>query len=352
MSLDTPWICPPCRGRLVPGPSRWECRGCGRAFDDWRGIPDLRTRQDGYLDNDRDRAYAAVLLADFDRLDFPAFLARYFELSPELPDDLKRRQIEHLRTAPGRTRRWIAAMREADPPWLDLGCGSGSFLEVAGRTIPGMMGVDIALRWLLVARKRLDEAGLPELPLACACAEDLPIADAALGGVVAGDVIEHVSDQAATLAEAHRTLREGGRLFLASPNRFSLAPEPHVQVWGVGYLPRRWMAPYVRWRRNVDFRAIRTLGYAEWRRLLRQSPFRGGEVMVPPLPPDDLDGFGFLKRGIAKTHNGFVGARPGQWVGRRIGPLFHVHCQKSVARTPNGTSPATRRRSTPSIEPG
>ena len=167
---------------------------------------------------------------------------------PRSRPHLRRRQIAHILTAPDRVRGWLDALGlpEGAGPLLDLGCGSGSFLSSVGGSGREVAGVDIALRWLIVARKRLDEEGLGHVPLACGCAERLPFADRGFAGVVAGDVIEHVADQAATLAEAHRVLRPGGRLFLASPNRFSLAPEPHVQVWGVGFLPRAWMAGYVR----------------------------------------------------------------------------------------------------------
>src|SRR5262249_46083131 len=140
--------------------------------------------------------------------------------------------------------------------------------------------------------------------------------------------------------------RPGGRLFLASPNRFSLAPEPHVQVWGVGYLPRRWMAPYVRWSRGVDFRAVRTLGVGAWRRLLRTSPFGGGTVTVPPLPREDLAQFGPLKRSVARLYNAGVATRAGRWLGLRVGPLFHVVCVKPGGEGLRPPSPATRRRST------
>jgi hypothetical protein len=50
-------------------------------------------------------------------------------------------------------------------------------------------------------------------------------------------------------------------------NRFSLAREPHVYLWGVGFLPRRWQAPYVRWRRDASFENIGLLSYRELRRL-------------------------------------------------------------------------------------
>ena len=80
------------------------------------------------------------------------------------------------------------------------------FLAALGAEGRRLLGIDIALRWLLVARKRLDEEGLGHVRLACACAERLPLADQTVSGVVAGDVIEHVVDQSATLAEAHRVL--------------------------------------------------------------------------------------------------------------------------------------------------
>jgi SAM-dependent methyltransferase len=200
------------------------------------------------------------------------------------------------------------------------------------------------MRWLLVARKRLDEAGLARFRLVCGCAERLPIHDQSVGTMIAGDVIEHVRSQTEALAEAHRILVPGGRIFLASPNRYSLAPEPHVQVWGVGFLPRGWMTAYVRFWSGVDFRAIRTLGLREWRRLLRESPFRGGDLWAPGLPREDLVQFGPVKRTVARVYNRLLSVRPGQAMAKRFGPLFHVVCQRAEPRDPS-TSPATPLRS-------
>jgi SAM-dependent methyltransferase len=331
---------------------RWDCTGCGSGFRALRGIPDLRTGEDVYLANEDDWAFAKALDADFERLDFRGLLYRYYSLSTEITPELMRRQVTHILSAPGRARRWLDGIGDRGTgPVLDLGCGTGSFLAAVGREVPTAVGVDIAMRWLLVARKRLDEEGLGRLPLACACAEGLPLADASLSGVVAGDVIEHVADPAAALAEAYRVLRPGGRVFLASPNRFSLAPEPHVQVWWVGYLPRVWMAPYVRWVRGIDFRAIRTMGYTEWRRLLRASPFGGGRISVPPLPPADLASFGPVKRSAARLYNAAVATWPGRWAARAVGPLFHVVCEKPVSparAAPHAPTQAIRRHSRPS----
>jgi SAM-dependent methyltransferase len=309
---------------------------------------------DVFLANRDDWEFALRLNEDYDRLDFRGLLERYYELSPEIPPALRARQIEHILGGP---ERFVAALRRslrlrclvACDRVLDLGCGTGSVLHALAGGPLGLpteerwlWGVDIAMRWLLLARKRLDEAGFPGVRLVCGCAEALPFADASFGGITGGDVIEHVADQSATLAECHRVLKPWGRLHLATPNRFSLAPEPHVQVWGVGFLPRRWMGPYVRWVRGVDFRAIRTLDLREWRTLLRASPFGGGEIEPAVLSEADLRAFRPLKRALARIYNA-AATGPGGPAVLAFGPFFQIHCSRTEA--PPGPSPATRPRS-------
>ncbi len=221
-------ICPACASTLRPGLSVWSCPGCDSRFPALRGIPDLRTADDLFRSNRDDWAFARELDSAFDRLDFRGLLDLYFDLEPEVPPGLRDRQIGHILTAPGRAGQWVEALGESGRigPILDLGCGSGSFLAApAARSLPAV-GVDIALRWLVVARKRLDEDGLEAVRLVCACAERLPFRDAGFSGIVAGDSIEHVESAERTIAESHRVLRPGGLLVMATPNRFSLAPSP------------------------------------------------------------------------------------------------------------------------------
>ncbi len=325
--------CPTCLGPLELGQHVWRCRSCRASNRCLRGIPDLRTREDLYLSNTDDWAFALNLDAAFGRLDFRGLLGLYFELSPEVASDQRARQIGHILTAPARVAHWVDALGPDLPggPWLDLGCGSGSFLAAVGRE-RAVIGLDVAMRWLVVARKRLDEEGLPHIQLACGNAERMPFRDEAFAAVVAGDVIEHVADQPTTLAESHRVLRLGGRLFMASPNRFSLAPEPHVGVWGVGFFPRRWMAPYVQAVRRRDFRAIRTLSYVGWKRLVRRSPFGQASIVCPSLTPADLGGMPRLKRGLAAAYNRVVRSWMGQRLMWAVGPLFHVVATREFAQ--------------------
>ncbi len=247
-----------------------------------------------------------------------------------------------------RSTQWVEALDlgPGSGALLDLGCGSGSFLAARARGFGPAVGLDIAMRWLILARKRLDEEGLRSTRLVCGCSEDLPFPASSFHAIVAGDVIEHVNDQAATLAEAHRVLRPGGRLIMATPNRFSLANEPHVGVWGVGFLPRRWMIPYVRLVSKQDFRAIRTLGLGEWKKLLKDSDFAATRILAPPLPAEDLRRFGPIKRLLAGAYNRLISSSIGQGIAKRVGPLFHILAERGE-RSARESIPATPHRSTP-----
>jgi SAM-dependent methyltransferase len=112
----------------------------------------------------------------------------------------------------------------------------------------------------------------------CGNAETLPFPDGTFHRVVALGTLEHCRDPAAALREVRRVLRPGGVFLARSANRFSVLPEPHVGVWGVGWLPRRWADPYVRWRSGRSYRHHRLLGPGEWRRLLRRAGLVAVEV--------------------------------------------------------------------------
>ena len=334
-------LCPSCLGATPEGgPRAWACPGCGATYRGLRGVPDLRKTEDDYLPPGGDWDRAVALDDAFDRLDFRGLLDLFFDLAPEVDAASRRVQVGHILSAPDRALGWLDALGPLATwgPLLDLGCGSGSFLASAAAPGRSMIGIDVAMRWLLVARKRLDEEGLAHVPLVCGRAESLPFAPATFSGVVAGDVIEHVADQPRTLAEAHRVLIPGGRLFLAAPNRFSLTPEPHVGVWGVGFLPRSWMSSYVRRMSGRDFRDVRTLGKGEWRRLIERSPFENARLFAPRLPESDLVRFSPIKRRLGRAYNRAIAHPAGQAVARAIGPLFHVVCERPRAMSARGES--------------
>jgi SAM-dependent methyltransferase len=167
---------------------------------------------------------------------------------------------------------------------LDIGCGLGSGLfALAGRSRLAI-GLDILLSDLLIAKKRFAEAGVDNVAFVCCSALELPFREGGLDLLNAIDVIEHMPEQPQFLAETRRVLRPGGVFFFNSPNRYSLlSREPHVKLYGMGYLPRRWMEPYVRWRRGCGYRGKRLLSYFELRRMLRET--YGSSAAVWPILP-------------------------------------------------------------------
>lgn len=128
---------------------------------------------------------------------------------------------------------------------LDIGCGLGTYVRRFRAFSPHVYGIDVDAPRLKEGAAR----GTPNLMVAVA--ERLPFADETFDVVVLNEVIEHVSDDAATLREAVRTLRPGGAVIIYAPNR--LYP---FETHGV-YLGKRYIfgnIPLVNWLPN----AVRT----------------------------------------------------------------------------------------------
>jgi ubiquinone/menaquinone biosynthesis C-methylase UbiE/uncharacterized protein YbaR (Trm112 family) len=94
---------------------------------------------------------------------------------------------------------------------LDLGCGTGSMLELLTRRDQRVVGLDLRPEGLHKMRRKLPEAWLLQ-----AEATNLPLMDGAFDAVLALDILEHVDDQR-LLAEIQRVLRPGGLAIIAVP---------------------------------------------------------------------------------------------------------------------------------------
>ena len=327
------WRCPRCRGGLAFGPDRLQCAECDATYPVVAGLADLRLPYPSAIDAAADADEAARLAEAADVLPLDELIRR--ALASRSPDQwsaprllLRTRQSlqapERLR---GELRDWLRPCAESGGPVLDAGCGFGGLIAAAGGEGIEMVGVDASLVNLVVARRLLGERGLSAV-LAAALVEHLPLADGAVAGVVALDVVEHVADPAIFVREIARVTRRGGLLALSTPNRFSLAAEPHVGVWGVGWLPRVWQAPYVRWRTGITYSYVRLLSAREIRRLLRREGGSSCEVEVPPVPADEIAAFGPRRRYLAALYNRLARRRWMRAPLRWVGPFFHVIARK------------------------
>ena len=130
------------------------------------------------------------------------------------------------------------------------GCGVGMYVAHLLPVSPRMVGLDIEF-----PRVRDTQAYTPNV--VCGAGEYLPFADGSHDMVISHEVLEHVSDDRATIVEMVRILKPGGRIVLFCPNR-GYPFETHGIYWRskyhfgniplVNYLPRRWrdkLAPHV-----------------------------------------------------------------------------------------------------------
>jgi len=305
-------VCRDCGGAFGSEPGAIRCEGCGGAHEVVHGIPDLRPEPP---DRPRHGEHCRMLMDRWASSSYAELFALHF---PRDDDALDRLRREHEELAPRRGERRWGQIEQAtsavglSPPTggtaLDIGCGLGSGLFALAGRAKLAVGLDIMLSDLLMAKKRFAEAGVDNVAFVCCSALDLPFRAGALDILNAIDVVEHMPDQGQFLAETRRVLRPGGIFFFNSPNRYSLlSREPHVKLYGMGYLPRRWMEPYVRWRRGCGYRGKRLLSYFELRRLLRGA-YGASAAIWPILPSPGLPGMlrgvgGAIAAPILPQHN-------------------------------------------------
>ncbi|MFW6108230.1 MAG: methyltransferase domain-containing protein [bacterium] len=304
--------CPTCRSTLAERPGTLRCQACDRDYEVIHGIPDFRPEPP-----DRPR-HGDVCLRVIDLWETSTYRELWALYHDRDPSALGQLWDRHEAAAPERgERRWGQIVQAAravgcqvtpDAAALDLGCGLGSALFALAPRATLAVGLDILLTDLLLAKKRFLEANIDNVALVCGSGLHLPFPDQSFAVANATDVVEHMPDQPRFLAEAERVLAAGGCFFFNSPNRYSLlSREPHVGLWGVGWLPRRWQEPYVQWRLGRPYRGKRLLSAFELRRLARGA-FGDRHRIWSFLPRPGLGGavlrlVGTLGRPILPQHN-------------------------------------------------
>lgn len=307
--------CPACRSPLRDG----DCRGCGRAFPIVAGLPDFRLQSDRYLELGAERAKAERLAALAATTDVHGLARHYYDMTRDVGPERRSRYLAHIHHAERRGAA-LAARLPLQGRVLEVGCGTGGLLVAAARRGIAIEGADIAARWLVLARRRLDDQGIA-VPLVAAGADRLPWRDQCFDAVVADSVLEHLDDPAAALREWARVVRPGGRLLIWSPNRFTLTSDPHTGLWGVGWLPWRLADGYVRWRGRGAW-TVRPCSADGARRLAASSGWRSirvGSVAVP----EDWARTG-RERSLIRLSSTIGEWPPGRIILRWFGPLWQL----------------------------
>jgi len=265
------FVCPICKGALTTSRSDFHCKPCERDYPVESGIPDFRVFRDPYLSFSEDRARTQFVIKALNRLPLRELLTHYWGFSDVTPPLLREKFVENAMKGEARGQRLFDLVshqgKQLPGRIIDIGCGTGNFLAIAARHTDQAVGIDIAMRWLHLSRRRFMDNKL-ELPaLVCCCAEYLPFKSSSFDTVVMASTFEFLHNPAQSLIETVRILEDDGECWVNTVNRYSLAMNPYSHLWGVGFLPKPWQIAYVRKRRDANFENITLHSYPQIRKI-------------------------------------------------------------------------------------
>ncbi|MCB1016206.1 MAG: glycosyltransferase [Acidimicrobiales bacterium] len=154
---------------------------------------------------------------------------------------------------------------------VDVGCGTGAVLEALAGRYARTVGTDLSLLAADRASRLVGPASGPVL----ARAEALPFRDASAALLTSLDVLEHLDDDVAALAELRRVVRDDGVLVLAVP-AYEWAWSDHDVVLGHR---RRYTVPRLRRvAEDAGLDCVRVTYFHSWLAplafLIRRTPLR------------------------------------------------------------------------------
>ena len=130
----------------------------------------------------------------------------FYERMPALPVPLDRGRL---------AKQWLPERAEL----LDIGCGAGYHVRHLARKAKRVVAIDVDRVALQVARRRVRSSRVQFLHYD---GVSLPFADGSFDAVTLLDVLEHVPDREALVAEIDRVLRPGGVWTVSVPYRGAL----------------------------------------------------------------------------------------------------------------------------------
>ena len=295
-------VCPRCRGSLELQSSSYLCLNCGATYHLQGGIPNMRVFPDPYLTDEEDKSRTGFIIEALDRYRLQPLLEYYWSVSDVTPVPLREKFIRSVMLGEKKAERILRILSDTtfrEPVRaqraLEIGSGTGNFLAAANSRFKQTVGIDIAMRWLHVSRRRFMDRDIDTPPLVCCCAESLPFPDSYFDLIVCSATLEFTRDHDQVFREWARVLTDDGAVYISTVNRYSITQDPYVYLWGVGFLPRTWQAGYVRWRRQASYENIRLHSFNEIRSMARKH-FSAVEFALPDISDEALQYFPVSKR--------------------------------------------------------
>ena len=248
------WVCPRCKGELRLLDDASYCSVCERRYESFLGIPDFRL---DFQESENQVALAREFYTNWEELTYEDMVRARFRglrqraleagkdpASFKMWDKDERAHLSSYLTRGCLHTTIVRNMvrREGASTYVgrlvDIGCGWGrDLLHLAGLA-DDVLGVDVSTFSLLMTKKLLDEQGVTNVRLVLAQGEYLPVPPQSVDAMNSSATIEHFPNPGAFLAEVSRCLKTPSWLVLYYPNRFSILPETHCGIWGLGWVSR------------------------------------------------------------------------------------------------------------------
>jgi 2-polyprenyl-6-hydroxyphenyl methylase / 3-demethylubiquinone-9 3-methyltransferase len=164
---------------------------------------------------------------------------------------------------------------------VDIGCGGGLFAEEWARMGARVIGVDPSAPSLQTARAHAESQGI-SIDYREGTGEKLPLEDASVDIACCVDVLEHVSNLDAVLAETARVLRPGGVYLFDTINRTRLSKFVMIKLFQ-DWRFTAWMPPKLHaWEQFITPDELRSA--------MRRSGLDGRDIVGigPGLKPPTL----------------------------------------------------------------
>jgi SAM-dependent methyltransferase len=172
---------------------------------------------------------------------------------------------------------------------LEVGCGTGVFLEAAATTGADIVAIDLSADLLAQASTRVTASG--KVRLSRGNAEQMPFRDCSFDAAYGSSILHHLNIDAA-LAEVLRVLRPGGRIVFAEPNILN----PQVAVMFHLGLTKKYFGvspDEMAFSRFRAARALRGAGFTE----IAIRPF---DFLHPATPARALDSVARIGRALER----------------------------------------------------
>ena len=285
--------CPKCHSDIHLKNDFYICNSCNAQYPLIFNIPDFRIDLDTE-DKLKEYAEANELIELYNQLSYKELLLHHIKQTTA--DDLIDVEIDYELGWRERGKKELYKINQLaekmkapkdltaniDGLYIDIGCGKGAMISTMSDYCKYSIGLDYSLIYVVLALKLIEESGFNNVFLMVASNHNLPLRENVAEFVTAIDVIEHVPDQIKGYDENIRVLKDNHFLFLNSPNRYSLfGVEDHVRLWGVGFMPRKFMKTYVKLLSGHPYDDVWLMSYWQLLALAKRhsSEYKIGGIM-------------------------------------------------------------------------